>query len=63
MSLSFNPNLEQARRRSGLAHRVLVKLKTLGLSDDHDDELATLCTDIEIYGVLSWYFLKYLIDF
>ena len=46
MPLSFNPNLEQARRRSGLAHRVLVKLKTLGLSDDHDDELATLCTDI-----------------
>jgi hypothetical protein len=46
MSLSFNPNLYQARRRSELAHRVLVKLKTLGLSDDQDDALATLCTDI-----------------
>ena len=45
MSLSFTPNLEQARRRSGLAHRVLVKLKTMGLSDDYDS-LATLCTDI-----------------
>ena len=46
MSLRFDPNLEQARRRSGLAHRILVKLKTNGLPEDHDDELAKLCTDI-----------------
>ena len=46
MSLSFEPNLEQARRRSGLAHRILVKLKTIGSEEQHDDELAKLCTDV-----------------
>ena len=51
MSLKFEPNLEQARRRSGLAHRILVKLKTTGLGDQHDDELAKLCTDIaDLWG-------------
>ena len=51
MSLEFEPNLEQARRNSGLAHRILVKLKTIGLEDQHDDELAKLCTDIaDLWG-------------
>ncbi len=51
MSLSFEPNLEQARRRSGLAHRILVKLKTFGSGDQHDDELAKLCTDVaDLWG-------------
>ena len=51
MSLSFEPNLEQARRRSGLAHSILVKLKTIGSEEQHDDELARLCTDVaDLWG-------------
>ena len=51
MSLGFEPNLEQARRRSGLAHRILVKLKTIGSEEQHDDELAKLCTDVaDLWG-------------
>ena len=54
MSSKFDPNLEQARRRSGLAHTILVKLKTKGLSEEHDDELAKLCTDIaDLWGAQS----------
>jgi hypothetical protein len=51
MSLRFEPNLEQARRNSGLAHRILVKLKTIDLEDQYDDQLAKLCTDIaDLWG-------------
>ena len=51
MSLSFEPNLDHARRRSGLAHRILVKLKTIGSEDRYDDELAKLCTDVaDLWG-------------
>ena len=51
MSLSFEPDLDHARRRSGLAHRILVKLKTIGSEEHYDDELAKLCTDVaDLWG-------------
>ena len=40
------PDLEQARRTSGVAHEVVVKLKEMGIPPGLDDELASLSTDL-----------------
>lgn len=39
-------NLAQARQRSAMAHRILVKLKEMGLPENLDEELSKLCTDL-----------------
>ena len=39
-------NLAQARQRSVMAHRILVKLKEMGLPENLDEELSRLCTDL-----------------
>ena len=39
-------DLNQARQRSAMAHRILVKLKEMGISEDLDGELSRLCTDL-----------------
>tara|TARA_B100000949_G_scaffold225602_1_gene230021 strand:+ start:367 stop:741 length:375 start_codon:yes stop_codon:yes gene_type:complete len=45
------PKLAEARRRSGMAHRILVRLKEKGLPEDMDQELSMLCTDLaDIWG-------------
>ena len=42
----LEPALDQARRTADVAHSVLVKLKEMGLPEDLDEELASLCTDL-----------------
>ena len=44
--LEQEPRLQQARDASVMAHRVLVKLKELGLPADLDEALGHLCTDL-----------------
>ena len=39
-------NLAQARQRSVMAHRILIKLKEMGLPENLDEELSKLCTDL-----------------
>ncbi len=46
------PDLAQARRTALMAHAVVIKLKEMGLSEELDSELATLCTDLgDLWGV------------
>ena len=42
----IEPNLQQARRKSGMAHQILIKFKETGISEELDDDLAQLCTDL-----------------
>ena len=42
----IDANLQQARRKSGMAHQILVKFKETGISEELDDDLAQLCTDL-----------------
>lgn len=42
----IEPDLQQARRMSVMAHTVLVRFKEMGLPQEMDDELASLCTDL-----------------
>jgi len=42
----MDPNLELARERAAVAHQILIKFKEIGLSEDHDEDLARLCTDL-----------------
>ena len=39
-------NFNRARQRSAMAHSILVKLKTMGISEELDGELSRLCTDL-----------------
>ena len=43
---AMEPDLEQARRSSLMAHGVVAKLKEMGLPDELDEELAALSTDL-----------------
>ena len=40
------PDLEQAREMALMAHSVVIKLKTMGLPDSLDSDLASLSTDL-----------------
>ncbi len=40
------PNLHQARNKSGMAHQILIKFKETGIAEELDDDLAKLCTDL-----------------
>ena len=42
----MEPDLQHARRTSVMAHTVLIKFKEMGLPQDMDDDLASLCTDL-----------------
>ena len=42
----MNSDLELARERASVAHRILVKFKEMGLSEDKDEDLARICTDL-----------------
>ena len=44
--LEREPNLEQARRASAMAHQVVIKLKEMGLPDEMDGDLSKFCTDL-----------------
>ena len=44
--LERNPDLDQAKRGSTLAHSFVIKLKEMGLPDDMDEHLSKLCTDL-----------------
>ena len=44
--INRQPKLAEARRRSGMAHRILVRLKEKGLPEEMDQELSKLCTDL-----------------
>ena len=44
--LERNPDLDQAKRGSTLAHSVVIKLKEMGLPDKMDEHLSKLCTDL-----------------
>ena len=44
--LEREPDLEQARRASVMAHSVVIKLKEMGLPEELDPELSRLCTDL-----------------
>ncbi len=47
----IEPNFEQARSMSVMAHGVVVKLKELGLPEALNDELAHLSTDLgDLWG-------------
>ena len=49
--ISRQPKLAEARRRSGMAHQILVRLKEKGLPEEMDQELSRLCTDLaDIWG-------------
>ena len=39
-------DLNQARQRSAMSHRILVKLKEMGISEELDGDLSRLCTDL-----------------
>jgi len=45
-SINRQPKLLEARRRSGMAHQILVLLKEKGLPEEMDQELSRLCTDL-----------------
>ena len=40
------PDMEQAREMALMAHSVVIKLKTMGLPDSLDSDLASLSTDL-----------------
>ena len=42
----IEPNLQQARQKSGMAHQILIKFKETGISEELDEDLAQLCTDL-----------------
>ena len=47
----LEPDLQQARRTSGVAHSVVIKLKEMGLPQTYDEELASLSTDLgDLWG-------------
>ena len=47
----MNPNLGLARDRSTIAHQILVKFKEMGFSEENDEDLAKLCTDLaDLWG-------------
>ena len=47
----MNPNLGLARDRSAIAHQILVKFKEMGFSEENDEDLAKLCTDLaDLWG-------------
>ena len=47
----MNPNFGLARDRSAIAHQILVKFKEMGFSEENDEDLAKLCTDLaDLWG-------------
>ena len=52
----MNPNLGLARDRSAIAHQILVKFKEMGFSEENDEDLAKLCTDLaDLWGAQKSY--------
>ena len=52
----MNPNLGLARDRSAIAHQILVKFKEMGFSEENDEDLAKLCTDLaDLWGAQRSY--------
>lgn len=44
-------DIQQARRTSVMAHSVVILLKEMGLPQDMDDDLASVCTDLgDLWG-------------
>ena len=52
----MNPNLGLARDRSAIAHQILVKFKEMRFSEENDEDLAKLCTDLaDLWGAQKSY--------
>ena len=43
---SLEPNLAQARQKSVMAHKILVKFQEMGLPNDMNGEVANLATSL-----------------
>ena len=47
----MDADIQQARRTSVMAHSVVILLKEMGLPEDMDDDLASVCTDLgDLWG-------------
>ena len=43
----IEPNLQQARRKSGMAHEILIKFKESGISEELDDKIKIVKIDVD----------------
>ena len=49
--VEMEPDLDHARRTSIMAHGVVIRLKEMGLPQEMDEDLASLCTDLgDLWG-------------
>ncbi|MCH8826756.1 MAG: hypothetical protein J4N64_01525 [Chloroflexi bacterium] len=47
----LDADVQQARRNSVMAHSVVIMFKEMGLPQDMDDDLASVCTDLgDLWG-------------
>ena len=42
----LTPDLPHARRTALMAHAIVIRLKEMGLPEEFDEDLGTLCTDL-----------------